>query len=101
MYILSILLLAFIDMPELVGNMNQNYENWKTYDVSIKLANFFFFFCYYYLHILTNLKLQAGGIHSLEDIAMIQETLPELQLYKKPDKNGDPTKISEKFWKIS
>ncbi|XP_071862597.1 phosphodiesterase 8 isoform X2 [Bombus fervidus] len=48
---------AFIDMPEMVGYMRQNYEKWKEYN--------------------------DRGISTLPDIEKIQE-LPELRIYQQP-----------------
>ncbi|XP_033212520.1 high affinity cAMP-specific and IBMX-insensitive 3',5'-cyclic phosphodiesterase 8 isoform X1 [Belonocnema kinseyi] len=48
---------AFIDMPEMVGHMRQNYERWKEY--------------------------HEQGISSLRDVELLQQT-PELGIYKLP-----------------
>lgn len=50
----TILFTVFINMPEIVGFMRQNYDKWKEYN--------------------------EKGITTLQDIEKIQEAIPELKL---------------------
>ncbi|XP_076376029.1 phosphodiesterase 8 isoform X3 [Megalopta genalis] len=74
---------AFIDMPEMVGYMRQNYERWKEYNVRVYLYHSKTLFRSYLYNIvfLDLIFKQEKGVTTLQDIEKLQ-MLPELHIHR-------------------
>jgi hypothetical protein len=75
-------------MPEIIGNMRENYEKWKEYHVSkCKSILIYYIVCIKIIKkFIYNITLQELGITTLDDIEKLQQS-PELQIYKKVANN--------------